>query len=359
MTEKAYRPAGPLSGLKWHRLRSTWNINRYWLLLGHRFRIARPNLSQALERRSGEDLWEMSSWYYTSPLMPKRRAEEIGGPELVVVAEHGRFGNAFRQVIQALAVADLIGAREVVAKNIPLMLKGSWKITDSLTLTHDSLLRPKVARKARLVLAGDFFVLPRLPVDLSSYDFHSLQEKLSEAYGLGDLQALDPQTLVIHIRSGDVFSENPHGAMAQPPLGFYIRAIEIANPDKVVVVFEDDRNPVIAGLINFLRERELPYLLSSSSLREDLFVLLSASQLVLSTGSFGPAVIALSPHLQFLYLFGQPTPLRFNTKKPSRVCHLEEPSGEYVNQMSPWKNSEVQRDLMMTFSARHLREHWS
>jgi hypothetical protein len=163
-----------------------------------------------------------------------------------VVAEHGRFGNNVRQIAYALAAARRLGVREVVAKSLPLTPIGYWEVEEGLHLTHDPLLRPRIVTKPKVILGGDFFVVRRLPVSVDESDYSTIGRALARATGLEPEVPLEEETLVIHVRSGDAFSAHPHGALGQPPLSFYQMVLAELNPSHVVLVFEDEANPVIA-----------------------------------------------------------------------------------------------------------------
>jgi hypothetical protein len=267
---------------------------------------------------------------------------------LLVVPQHGRFGNNIRQVLYALVVAQRLGVREVVAKSLPEFPQGSWKVSDQVTLTHDPLLRPRVVKRPRVVLGGDFFVIPRLPTPIDDWDYTGFADALASASGLPPQEPLPPETLVIHIRSGDIFRESPHPSMGQPPLSFYTTVLADAQPTAVVLVYEDASNPVIAGLETYLRQQAVAFTIQSGDLRSDMKVLLGAQKLVTGNGTFGQAVITLATHLRTWYSFGQGRP-RFPTSRPFASVSIHDPDGDYSTELSPWKNTPHQRALMVNF----------
>eukprot|EP00903_Cladosiphon_okamuranus_P021969 g20199.t1 len=69
--------------------------------------------------------------------------------------------------------------------------------------------------------------------------------------------------LVIHIRSGDIFTSHPHPKYGQPPLQFYLRAIEHRNWDRIDVVTSGNGtqdggiNPVVTALEEAFGDGEL------------------------------------------------------------------------------------------------------
>ena len=70
---------------------------------------------------------------------------------------------------------------------------------------------------------------------------------------------------------------------------------------RVVLVYEDEGNPCIGALKIWLDEIGLPYVMQSSTLEEDLAVLMAAEHCVFGRGSFGPAVAMLSRNMRTLF----------------------------------------------------------
>ena len=113
--------------------------------------------------------------------------------------------------------------------------------------------------------------------------------------------------LVLHFRAGDIFRQTrpPHPGYGQPPLSYYLAAVEREQPARVWLVFEDRSNPCIDAAEAALRKRGVEVLLQSGTLEEDLRLLLSASRLVAGRGSFAHMVAHLSERLRKAYFFEQ------------------------------------------------------
>lgn len=345
----------PLPRFSRHHLSMNWNFNRWFLFLGWRLRLA---------------VWSHRAGDYeslTGPVVSSRVYRTVAGALLkqgpinigvIVVAEHGRFGNSIRNVAQALAVAKTIGVAEVVAKSIPQLPSGSWTVDRGLILTHDHMLRPRRVRAPAAVLAGDFFVAGRLPVAVQNFDYSRIGKSLANILSLPD-QPLPDDTLVIHIRSGDAFQSEPHPELAQPPLSFYLEAVSQTKPARVIMVFESDLNPVIRGLKGWLRQHNIPCDLQSSSFSEDLAVLLRARSLVLARGTLGPALTLLSSNLKTVTVFGSQDVNRFMKKSAPRVLRVVDKVGDYESVVvKDWRNTRAQRDFMLSYPQDHLGVKW-
>lgn len=107
-------------------------------------------------------------------------------------------------------------------------------------------------------------------------------------------EPLDDDTLIIHLRGGDVFEKNcPHKEYVQNPLDFYRKIIPSFK--KTIVVAEAiNSNPVLPHLL------AMPHVsVSKESLIEDFSILLRARNLVSSgVGTFCLAAAICSPNLK-------------------------------------------------------------
>ena len=348
-----------LYSANWNQIRQTWKFNRLFVILGVRLRVADSHMSSALGRRRGPDEWDLSSRVYRPWSVARKRWGSDFSPDVLVVAQHGRFGNMIRQLSLAIAVAERLGIREVLVKSLPQFPVGTWALDNGVALTHDPWLRTRMIARPRLVLGGDFFVKPRLPIDVEGVDFDVIGRSLFEAMGMSTLQPLDSSTLVIHFRSGDAFTSTPHPNLGQPPLAFYQKLLEHEAPARVILVHEDTANPVIGAVHIHLDERGIPYSVQSSSFEADLALLLSASTLVTAEGTLAEALLALSPHVRRWIHFGNPRKTFFRGRELDSVVSISDTTGEYSSQVlnGNWTNSDSQRSLMMTFPMEKLEVH--
>jgi hypothetical protein len=120
---------------------------------------------------------------------------------------------------------------------------------------------------------------------------HFLQQSSSE---------IDDKTLVIHIRSGDIFNPGAHSFYVQPPFAFYKKVIEDFGFQKLHILTESDmRNPCI-----HLLQTEYPNVkIQASSLAEDVGVILQAQHFLCNShGTFGHMLALLSDKLRHLYI---------------------------------------------------------
>ena len=339
-----------------NQLRQNWNFNRFFMLLNRDLRIADSFLTGVFAGPRGGPENALSSRIYR-PWNKHRffRGREIL-PDLVVVAQHGRFGNMIRQVGFAIATAEKLGVKEVLVKSLPDFPVGTWVLDNGVTLTHDRLLRPRMMKRPSLVLGGDFFVKRRLPVEVQDVDFEVIGRSLGSILGLPMPEELTDDTLVIHFRSGDAFSERPHGALGQPPLSFYEKVIEHESPAKVILVCENLANPVIERVRSLIDSRGIPVSVSSSGFRQDLAILLGAQILVTANGTLAEALLLLSPRIKRWVSFGGNFRPYFRRRALDSTVSVVDLSGEYSRAIMKgnWQNSPAQREMMLNFPGDNL-----
>ena len=111
---------------------------------------------------------------------------------------------------------------------------------------------------------------------------------------------LHNDTIVIHIRSGDIMKEGCHGFYVQPPYSFYKRVIDENNYKRIIIVTEPDKkNPAI----QMIQEGYSNVEIQSINLYHDVSVILSAKNFICnSQGTFGHMLALMSKNLKNIYI---------------------------------------------------------
>jgi hypothetical protein len=180
-----------------------------------------------------------------------------------------------------------------------------------------------------------------------------------------DVSVADPRVreedLVLHFRAGDVFTgSHLHPEYGQPPLSFYLAAVEREKPARAWLVFEDRGNPCIDAVEAALRERGIEVMLQCATLAEDLRVLLSARRLVASRGTFTRMIASLSKRLQSVYFFHRGDAVELTDIEVFRACgvravSVEDSNGEFKDRvLAHWTGASEQQALMLTYPAENL-----
>jgi len=165
------------------------------------------------------------------------------------------------------------------------------------------------------------------------------------------------EDLVLHFRAGDIFRQTrpPNPGYGQPPLSYYLAAVDREQPARVWLVFEDRGNPCIDAAEGALRKRGVEVLLQSGTLEEDLRLLLSASRLVAGIGSLAHMVAHLSERLRKVYFFGKVN-VEVLHELGVEVIVGRDADGEFRTKLlnSNWIGSAEQRALMISYPADKL-----
>ena len=264
-----------------------------------------------------------------------------------------KFGNSVEQLHHLFYLAKTYNVNQIVlppSKVFQARALGEFNLTtagsdDSATLG--------------LGLTGLFYYLEPFCLRRPTESLLESAQRYVRPLLSGVLQETDSRVkkgdLVLHFRSGDVF-RHPVAHYGQPPLAYYLAAVERERPDRVWLVFEDRANPCIEAADAWLRKHDIEVAIQSGSLVEDLRVLLSARRLVIGQGTFGSSVAMLSTHLSRLYTF---------KSEPWDDLHLPgvevvqgiDAVGGYTRALlsQNWTASPEQCELMLSYSTDALR----
>ncbi len=224
--------------------------------------------------------------------------------ETIRITRWLRFGNAIRQMRNALLAGERYAAHTISLPPHPFLAGdqvGRFRLDWSGEFGGQSLaLAGEFFSQRPLRLYGPLHNEPRLLVEY-------IRPMLTGAIATPDPR-VDPNDLVLHFRAGDVFAL-PCRAVGygQPPLAYYLGAIEREKPSRVWLVAEDRSNPCVDAVESAMHAKGVDVVYQSAELEHDLRVLLSTRRLVMSRGTFASTVAALSSTLQKAYTF-DPSP---------------------------------------------------
>jgi hypothetical protein len=152
---------------------------------------------------------------------------------------------------------------------------------------------------------------------------------LQKAFLIKNINKLNENDIVIHIRSRDIFSSTPHSNYVPPPLFYYIKEIDKCKYEKIHIICEDTKNPVVNELLKLYKNA----VYEKNTLEKDIRIILGATNIIFSVGTFIPSLMLLSNNIKYLY---------------DKACNNEELK-EYYKIMKPWKNTIVQRNYILTY----------
>lgn len=281
-------------------------------------------------------------------------------PQSLHSGAYGRLGNQFFEIVFSLEAAKALSVREVVFTGFSIFPEGVSCFEDiSIRFEAEASGHAKRMITLRQVFAsliptqkivGASFlswwsVRRRNPLtpDPKVVKYVSSLTELSLA-----IKPSDPDVLTIHLRSGDVFSHPYPSDHGQPPFSFYSKVIDSHEWSKVVIVAEDRANPNMELIESNLSRNELSYRLEIGTIEDAFSAIGSASNLVMSAGSFNAAVLAISGRLpDRVFVFGtEALPLQLRG-----VVRIIDEKGTYVNSIlnDNWAGTEEQLELMRNY----------
>ena len=104
------------------------------------------------------------------------------------------------------------------------------------------------------------------------------------------------EDLYIHIRSGDIF-DYAHSPYAQPPFCFYRKILNNYKFNKVYLIAQDKKSPIIDKILNEYTN----VIYKQNGLKEDISYLINAYNIVASISSFLVSIIQLNYNLENLF----------------------------------------------------------
>jgi hypothetical protein len=167
---------------------------------------------------------------------------------------------------------------------------------------------------------------------------------LKDIFKIKNISPLKNDELVIHIRSGDIFTSKPHPGYIIPPLSYYKNIIEQKKYKNIYLLAEDRLNPCIDQLIKLYPT----IIFKLQSLEEDIKIILAARNIVISYGTFITSILIHSDNTENVYV---PSYLNYNNHEdtiPDCTMHVTDLE-KYHKMMLPWKNTVEQREKMLTY----------
>lgn len=210
----------------------------------------------------------------------------------------GRFGNNVQQITSGIIYAKLHGAN-FYSKKHPLI--DQIKIVNSPIQNFF-----KYFSKYQYFINVDMpysnYFITKFPVDFLRNKFYIenanlvLKNVISKKIKFLELKDIDEDTLVIHIRGGEIFNgKNKYLSYVQNPIGYF--ELLIKKFDKVIIVSENDKNPVISPL---LKNDKVSF--QSTTMENDFNTLISATNLATSgVGTFAMSAALMSRQLKNFY----------------------------------------------------------
>lgn len=234
---------------------------------------------------------------------------------------YGRLGNNIAQLSNIIAIAIAYKHNIVFNVNhkvfdLSVIQKYFNKYNNSEKITDDKY---------------NFFNKNKLPYpnDVYKNNIEERNQILKKSFLIKNSKKLPENELVIHIRSGDIFSSNPHPGYVPPPLSYYTKQINKFEYTKIIIVSEDRKNPVVNKLLELYENS----VYNKNSLEEDIKIILGATNIVYSVGTFIPSLMLFSENIKYIHGY----------------CGDNVENQDYYKIMKPWKNTQTQREYILKY----------
>lgn len=328
----------------------------WFFAFGNLYRVDEKGTASIQERWRNHPFPGRSGALFRRSFGPPPSAKDGELVDSVLISGLGRFGNGVQQFIHATSFALATGASQILYFANQKTRKSLPRSAEGLILTP--VFGPSQSpRDAPLsIWRSDFF---DAGVRIHSFDelgAKTCRPQLQNLYeDLLDNGLTQPETLTIHLRSGDVFGSRPHPGYGQPPLAFYTAVIEAHQWKEILIVSEDASNPCVAPLLDLAASKNLNCSVIGDSFAEATKAITKSTYLVASRGTFVPALLFLSENPKTVFVFNGDI-----DRIPGGVEHVyvdvDDVLGRYSDEvlLSNWSNSPEQRSLMLTYSRKNL-----
>ena len=283
--------------------------------------------------------------------LSKKYGKKISKIKTIFLTRNVRFGNMLIIIYRVLFFCKMIGCKRII-----LNKEKCWFIQNKINIPKKKLAiefndKKNINNSDVLIVDPYFFyayrnklIRPNYYIDLIRGEiFNNLPEVV-----------INKNDLYIYIRSGDLFkSPAPKSAKchAQPPLCFYTKILNHLTFSKVIIICEDNKNPVVRQLLKLYSYIQY----QKRDLKSDVSYLINAYNIAGGGYStFFNGIILLNKNLEKLWTFKyqkEPNRKKNNIEKlydkNDKMPYIMYSSNDFMKKMYPWINSKEQRDLMI------------
>lgn len=267
---------------------------------------------------------------------------------LLIKKFHNRLGNNIRQLLYTIHIALFYNYNIFILPKHDYFNKKYISINENITLNNKKFITDR----------WNFFHKDRINgINKKLFKInHSKAIKILRTCFSIDVNAINltkPLTsddLVIHIRGGDIFVK-PHYKYVMPPLSYYIKIIESRQFNRIIILSQDRKNPCVNILLKLYPNIEFKL----RSLEEDVKIILSATNLVESYGTFTAYLLLFSNNIKNIY---KPS-YQFNTEPYFNSVNFIKANLKHYKRVvmgGSWKNSVYQRSMMLKYGMNEINK---
>lgn len=173
-------------------------------------------------------------------------------------------------------------------------------------------------------------------------------KKISDEFISFDLPSIKIfSDIAIHIRSGDIMTQKPHPYYIQPPLIYYKNIIDKNKDKNIVIVSEDEKNPVIKKIKSF-NYNNVSF--QTSDIKKDIITLAKCNSLVTSNGTFWLTAFLFSNSIKKV-IFPEYLDHWFKCDESwGENIEIEKKYFPNYIERNKWENNSRQRKLMLIYN---------
>ena len=206
---------------------------------------------------------------------------------LIIKNWTGRLGNNIQQLVGCIYFANYFGHNIIKFPNHNFffgnLLVLNIKDKNNPDVYDDFFYIEKLNKKYGIPI--DFFTNEKIPLGC-----------LNKIFKIKSNLEFDKNDLLIHIRSGDIFSNNPHPGFVPPNFSYYKNIITSKNWNNIYLIAEDTRNPVINKLI-----QNFNVIFKLQSLEEDIKMIIKFKNICFGVGTFIPSLLLFNNNIENIY----------------------------------------------------------
>tara|TARA_B110000971_G_scaffold221756_1_gene270397 strand:- start:202 stop:6702 length:6501 start_codon:yes stop_codon:yes gene_type:complete len=196
----------------------------------------------------------------------------------------------------------------------------------------------------------DFCGQPRELSNIGSQVFNENIDKtlllLKNIFKINDILVLKDNNLVIDMISNGLFSnKNNDSGCIMPPLSYYKDIIDERSFDQIIIISDDDKNPVIKELLKLYPNIQY----TKENLVTNVQYILGCKNIIEGYGTLTQEVLQMSKSIKNIYYPSYQYTSLFLKKRESVTYHPTD-LDDYRKSVLPWKNTKEQLNKMMTYN---------
>lgn len=273
------------------------------------------------------------SLYQNNSFYSPQECRTKGPIRYIWVVALGRFGNNVIQLLNALKLAHSMNIKTLY---IP---ESFWFINESIRINGYKFFK-KIPKNFQNYIKHDFF--HELIGDFCpERSFYSMLAAHIQSI-LPNVPNINNNTIILHVRSGDVFAKDPPAHYTQPPLCFYTGALKLAKVRKCIIFSENLNSPIIEPLMR-LKCQFMNY-----SIKKAIAYMYYSRHIALSYGTFVHSLLKSCNISKTLYISELMVGAVFEENNNYFFkIYVNKLDRNYIRLMLPWKRTAIQIDYMM------------